>query len=68
MLYSMKEKGEASDILQNFVAFVKNQFEKNMKIIHSANGYKFTSGPIKRSLFREKKYFTKIVVDRFEST
>ena len=44
----MKEKGEASNILTNFVAFLNNQFGKNVKVIHSDNGSEFTSGPMKK--------------------
>jgi len=42
----MREKGEVTSILQSFVAMVKNQFEKNVKIVHSDNGIEFKSGPM----------------------
>ena len=47
-VYIMREKGEASLLLQNFVIMVKTQFEKDMKIIRSDNGLKFLSGPMKQ--------------------
>ena len=42
-VYLMHDKSEASLLLQNFVIFVKNQFGKEVKIIHSDNGNEFTS-------------------------
>jgi len=39
----MRDKSEASMLLQNFVVFVKNQFGKDVKIIRSDNGKEFTS-------------------------
>ena len=49
----MREKGEASKLLQNFVIIVKTQLERNVKIIRSDNGLEFISGPMK--CFYEEK-------------
>jgi len=42
----MREKGEEDSILQSFIIMVKNEFERNVKIIHSDNGLEFKSGPM----------------------
>jgi len=43
----MRDKGEASMLLQNFVIMVKTQFGKEVKTIRSDNGLEFLSGPMK---------------------
>ena len=60
-LHLIKDKGEAINILKNFVAFVKNQFGKNMKIIRTDNGSRFASGPMKK-FYLGKEFFTKSIV------
>ena len=57
----MREKGEASNLLKNFVAFVNNQFGKNVKIIRSDNGLEFTSGTMKK-FYSEKGIIHQLVV------
>ena len=37
-VYLMRAKGEASTLLQNFVAMVKTKLGKDIKIIRSDNG------------------------------
>ena len=44
----MRDKGETGKLVRNFMAFVKNQFGKNVKIIHSDNGAEFISNPMKQ--------------------
>ena len=46
-VYMMRNKGEMSKLVQHFVLFVKNQFDKNVKNIHSDNRAEFTSNPLK---------------------
>jgi len=49
----MREKGEMSQLLQNFIIMVKNQFCKDVKIIRSDNRYEFKSQHMK--IFYSKK-------------
>jgi len=51
----MMAKGEASVLLHNFVAMVKTQFGKDVKIIRCDNGQEFSSRP--RNSFTHKKVF-----------
>jgi len=44
----MRDKGEASMLLQNFVIMVKTQFGKEVKIIRSGNGLEFLFGTMKQ--------------------
>ena len=44
----MKVKGEASNLLQDFVVMVKTQFGKDVRIIRSDNGLEFLSGPMQQ--------------------
>jgi len=44
----MREKGEASLLLQSFVIMVKTQFERDVKIIRSDNELEFLSGSMKQ--------------------
>jgi len=37
----MKSKNETGDLINNFVFFIKNQFDKNIKIIRTDNGHEF---------------------------
>jgi len=46
-LYLMKEKGEAGSHLQDFIALVKNQFNKHIKVIRTDNGTESNSRPMK---------------------
>jgi len=43
----MREKGEASQLLKNFIIMSKNQFGKGVKVVRSDNGSEFTSNPMK---------------------
>lgn len=45
-VYLMREKGEVASLVQNFLAMLKNQFEKNVKILRSDNGLEFESDPM----------------------
>ena len=47
-VYLMRDKGETSKLVQQFVTFVANQFDKSVKIICSDNGTEFTSNSIKQ--------------------
>jgi len=42
----MKEKGEASKILKEFIVMIRNQFHKGIKVVRSDNGSEFTSRPM----------------------
>ena len=44
--YLMKDKSEASKFLPGFIAMVRNQFHKGVKVVRSDNGSEFTSGPM----------------------
>ena len=50
----MRDKGETSSCLQNFVIYVKNHFGKNVKFIHSDNGNEFTSQPMRHFTLRKE--------------
>jgi len=52
-VFLMREKGEASMLLQNFVLMVKTQFERDVKIVRSDNGLEFLSGAMK-CFYQEK--------------
>jgi len=39
--FHMRSKSETKNLLLNFVIYVKNQFEKHIKIIRSGNGPEF---------------------------
>ena len=45
-VYLMKEKGEASKILKEFIIMIRNQFHKGIKVVRSDNGSEFTSRPM----------------------
>jgi len=45
-VYLMKDRREASKLLKGFIAMVRNQFHKGIKVVRSDNGSKFTSGPM----------------------
>ena len=45
-VYLMKDKSEASKLLKGFIAMVRNQFHKGVKVVRSDNGSEFTSGPM----------------------
>jgi len=47
LVYLMREKGEASLLLQNFVTMVTTQFARNVKKIRSDNGLEFLFRPMK---------------------
>jgi len=47
-VYLMREKGEASLLLQDFVIMVKTQFGRDVKIVRSDNGLQFFSRPMKQ--------------------
>jgi len=38
----MKDKSETSKLLKGFIALVRTQFEKKIKVVRSNNGSKFT--------------------------
>ena len=40
----MKDRSEAGKLLRGFIAMVKNQFHKIVKVIRSDKGTEFTSG------------------------
>ena len=42
----MKEKGEVSKILKEFIVMIRNQFHKGIKVVRSDNGSEFTSRPM----------------------
>jgi len=42
----MKEKGEASKLLKEFIVMVRNQFHKGIKVVRSNNRSEFTSDPM----------------------
>ena len=44
----MQGKGEMSDLQKSFVTMVKTQFERNVKIVRSDNGFDFTSVPVQK--------------------
>ena len=46
-VFLMKGKSEAGKLLKGFVALVKTQFDKVVKIIRTDNGLEFVSGPMK---------------------
>ena len=45
-VYLMRERGELSQLLRNFIVMTKNQLEKSVKIVKSDNGAKFTLNPM----------------------
>ena len=47
----MRNKTEASKLLQGFIVMVKSQFNKNVKVVRSDNGSEFTSGPMQEFYF-----------------
>ena len=47
-VYLMKEKNEASKIVQDVCAMVQTQFQTRVKVIRSDNNREFTSGPMKQ--------------------
>jgi len=53
MGYLMREKGEASILLQNFVIIVKIQFGRDVKMIQNDSGFEFLSGPIRNSVSKK---------------
>ena len=42
----MKDRIEASKLLQGFIVMVKNQFNRNFKVVRSDNGSEFTFKPM----------------------
>ena len=46
-VYLMREKGETSELLRNFILMTKNQFGKNVKVVRSDDGSEFTSNSMK---------------------
>ena len=42
-VYLMKEKSEASQVVQDFCAMINTQFETKVKMIRSDDGREFTS-------------------------
>ena len=60
-VYLIREKGEMSDLLRGFIAMTKNQFRKNVKVVRSDNGSKFTSNPMQvfyqdEGILRQRSY------------
>jgi len=45
-VYLMKDRRETSTLLKNFVAMIKTQFGKTIKVVRSDNGSEFTSEPM----------------------
>jgi len=45
-VYLIKDRSEASKLLKGFIAMIRNEFHKGIKVVRSDNGSKFTSGPI----------------------
>ena len=43
-VYLMKDRNEANKLLQGFIAMVRNQFHKGIKVVKSDNGFEFTFG------------------------
>jgi len=44
-VYLIKDRSEASKLLKGFIAMIRNEFHKGIKVVRSDNGSKFTSGP-----------------------
>ena len=59
----MKVKGEASNLLQDFVVMVKTQFGKDVKIIRSDNGLEFLSG-LMQQFYNNEGFYIKQAVSR----
>ena len=60
----MKDKSEANKLLKGFIAMVRTQFEKKIKVVRSNNGSEFTSRPMQEfyfeySILRESSYVDK---------
>ena len=49
-VYWMQDRSEASKLLKGFIAMVRNQFHKGIKVVRSDNGSEFTSNPFKISM------------------
>ena len=47
----MKDRTEASKLLQGFIIMVRNQFGKCVKLVKSDNGGEFTLGPMQQFYF-----------------
>ena len=45
-VYLMREKGETSKLLRNFIVMAYTQFGKKVKVVRSDNGSEFTSNPM----------------------
>jgi len=44
----MHEKSEVGTLLKKLVTMTKNQFGKGVKVVRSANGLEFKSGPMRK--------------------
>lgn len=42
-VHLMRDKGEVNNILKQFLAMTKRQFNKNVKVVRSDNGKEFVS-------------------------
>jgi len=47
----MKHRTKASKLLRGFIAMVRTQFDKKIKVVRSDNGSEFTSGPMQEFYF-----------------
>lgn len=41
-IYLLNRKNDVASVLKNFIVMINRQFEKNVKVIRSANGTEFT--------------------------
>ena len=52
-VYLMRDRTEASKLLQGFITMVQHQFNTNVKVVRSDNWSEFTSGPTKEFYFSQ---------------
>lgn len=47
LVYLMREKSQVTGILRKFLIIVKNQFNKNVKMVRSNNGSEFINNAVR---------------------